>query len=203
MPCERHPARVVVKVIEYLLWVRNVWLHARVPPGPCVIMSQDDFDWSRSRLMRVGGMWQKWNYCHWAQIQTGCAGTCLVVMYNLRATLCKAAVWSVRGLAISVRVESGMCTETRVLLAWESVVSMRIVCIVNFQLLHKWAFSVGENRDIQKVTGKGRVNKRWPVEMTNRWTRLGRFCKTNFGTIFGKVLVRFRPVRYLRYLHAL
>ena len=25
---------------------------------------------------------------------------------------------------------------------------------------------------------------------------------TNFGTIFGKVLVRFRPVRYLRYLHA-
>ena len=32
---------------------------------------------------------------------------------------------------------------------------------------------------------------------------LGRFCKTNFGTIFEKVLVRFRSVRYLRYLHAL
>ena len=32
---------------------------------------------------------------------------------------------------------------------------------------------------------------------------LVRFCKTNFGTIFGKVLVRFRLVRYLRYLHAL
>ena len=29
----------------------------------------------------------------------------------------KAAVWNVRGLAIGVRVESGMCTETRVLLA--------------------------------------------------------------------------------------
>ena len=41
----------------------------------------------------------------------------------------------------------------------ESVVSMRIVCVVNFYLLHKWAFSVGENRDIQKVTGEGRVNK--------------------------------------------
>ena len=33
--------------------------------------------------------------------------------------------------------------------------------------------------------------------------KLGRFCKTNLGTIFGKVLVRFRPVRYLWYLHAL
>ena len=30
------------------------------------------------------------------------------------------------------------------------------------------------------------------------WT----FCKPNFGTIFGKVLVRFRPVRCLRYLFA-
>ena len=28
---------------------------------------------------------------------------------------------------------------------------------------------------------------------------IGRFCKTNFGTIFGKVLVRFRQVRFLRY----
>ena len=33
--------------------------------------------------------------------------------------------------------------------------------------------------------------------------KLGRFCKTNFDTIFGKVLVRFLPVGYLRYLHAL
>ena len=32
---------------------------------------------------------------------------------------------------------------------------------------------------------------------------LRRFCKTNFGTVFGKVLMRFRPVRCLRYLHAL
>ena len=61
-------------------------------------------------------------------------------MYKLGATLRKAAVWSDRGLAISVRVESGMCTETRVFLARESVVSMRIVCVVNLHLLHKWAF---------------------------------------------------------------
>ena len=140
MSCERHPARGVVKVIEYLLWVRNVWLHARVSPGPCKIISQDDFDWLKSWWMRVGGMWQKWSYFNRAQIQTGCASTCLVVMCKLTVTLRKAAVWSVRGLAISVQVESGMCTETRVLLAWESVVSMRIVCVVNFHLLHKWAW---------------------------------------------------------------
>ena len=109
-------------------------------------------------------MWEKWSYCNRAQIQTGCASTCLVVMYKLTATLCKAAVWSVRGLAISVRVESGMCTETPMFLAWESVVSMRIVCVVNFHLLHKWALK--GSKTWWRVTYRWRMSLRpenWPL----------------------------------------
>ena len=46
--------------------------------------------------------------------------------------------------------------------------------------------------------------KKTVPQRCSRWDAAGkiaRFCTTNFGTIFGKVLVRSRPVRYLRYLH--
>ena len=40
---------------------------------------------------------------------------------------------------------------------------------------------------------------RWLGTAWFKSDKIGRFCKTNFSTIFGKVLVRFRPVRYLQY----
>ena len=60
--------------------------------------------------------WQNVNLLPSSTNPTGCVGPCPVVVYKLRATLRKAVVWSVRGLAIGVQVESRISKETRALL---------------------------------------------------------------------------------------